>query len=103
MFEKCLKLYKILLTPIRKTSVKSASEKRFNQALTKTRVSVEHCFGMLKKRYLSLELKMYMFKLKIYIFRFPALLYTLRARKFQNIYNIIGKALYPIILSIVLF
>jgi hypothetical protein len=45
----------------------------FNRALKKARISIEHCFGMLKKR-------------------FPALLYEMRSRKLTNTCAIIASA-----------
>jgi hypothetical protein len=45
----------------------------FNRALKKARISIEHCFGMLKKR-------------------FPALLYEMRSRKLVNTCAIIASA-----------
>jgi hypothetical protein len=44
----------------------------YNAALKKARISVEHCFGMIKKR-------------------FPALLYKLRCRKIENVQAIIAS------------
>jgi hypothetical protein len=47
----------------------------YNAALKKARISVEHCFGMIKKR-------------------FPALLYKLRCRKIENVQAIIGEHIF---------
>ena len=65
----------VLLTPIRQDRVADEHQRRYNKAHKKARVSIEHCFGMVKKR-------------------FPALLYQLRSRKLQNVQAIIGKQLY---------
>jgi hypothetical protein len=51
---------------------KKEKSQAYNAALKKARISVEHCFGMIKKR-------------------FPALLYKLRCRKIENVQAIIGE------------
>jgi DDE superfamily endonuclease len=47
-------------------------QRNYNRAHKRARVTVEHCFGMLKKR-------------------FPALLYQLRSLKLSNVQAIIGN------------
>ncbi len=51
--------------------VAKMKQAQFNRAHKKTRVLIEHLFGILKKR-------------------FPALLYALRCRKIENVQAIIG-------------
>ena len=63
----------ILLTPIRSDRVSTRKEKKFNKALKKARIIIEHTFGILKKR-------------------FPALLYQLRCTKIENCQAIIAAA-----------
>ena len=60
-----------MLTPIKDGREETDPEKRYNGALKKVRIGVEHAFGMLKKR-------------------FPCLLYMLRCDKMENIQSIIG-------------
>ena len=63
----------ILLTPIRSDRVITREEKKYNKALKKVRIIIEHTFGVLKKR-------------------FPALLYQLRCSKLENCQAIIAAA-----------
>ena len=67
---RCLKF---LLTPIREDRITTESQRNYNKALSRVRITVEHSFGILKKR-------------------FPALLYQMRCRKISNAQAIIGKA-----------
>ena len=62
----------ILLTPIRHDRVVDEHQKAYNRAHKRTRVRVEHAFGLLKKR-------------------FPALLYQLQCRILENAQAIIGN------------
>ena len=72
----------ILLTPIRQDRIQNENQRRYNIAHKRTRIIVEHTFGMLKKR-------------------FPALLYSLRPRKMSNIQAIIAAAV--VLHNIVIF
>jgi hypothetical protein len=63
---------RILLTPLRSDRITDQHQKDYNSAHKRARVTVEHCFGILKKR-------------------FPALLYQLRSRKLENAQAIIGN------------
>jgi len=65
---------RVLLTPIRRDRVADDHQRDYNRCHKKTRVSVEHAFGMIKKR-------------------FPALLYQLRCKKLLNAQAVIGKLL----------
>jgi hypothetical protein len=71
----------VLLTVVRQAQLANISDEAkkqkclaYNRALKKARLPIEHCFGMLKKR-------------------FPALLYELRCRKLGNTCAIIASAI----------
>ena len=72
----------ILLTPIRRDRLRNAHDNQYNFVHKRTRIVIEHTFGMLKKR-------------------FPALLYCLRSRKMSNIQAIIAAAV--VLHNIVIF
>ena len=61
----------VLITPIRADRIVNEAQSRFNKALRKARITVEHSFGILKKR-------------------FPVLLTQMRSRKLENVQAIIG-------------
>ena len=63
-----------LLTPIREDRITSEGEQRYNRAHKKTRIYIEHAFGVLKKR-------------------FPCLLYALWSKQLENVRAIIAAAI----------
>jgi len=72
----------VLLTPIRQDRIQNEKQSRFNIVHKRTRIIIEHTFGMLKKR-------------------FPALLYCLRSRNIANIQAIISASV--VLHNIVIF
>jgi hypothetical protein len=70
-----------LLTVVREQQLRGVTDLQsrekilaYNGALKKARISVEHCFGNIKKR-------------------FPALLYKLRCRKLENVQALVASAI----------
>ena len=63
-----------MLTPIREDRITYEGEQRYNRAHKKTRIYIEHAFGVLKKR-------------------FPCLLYALWSKQLENVRAIIAAAI----------
>ena len=73
--------FKVLLTPIRRDRIVDDHQRNYNHAHKKTRVIIEHCFGVIKKR-------------------FPALLNQLRCLKLENVQAMIGTVNPEILINV---